>query len=292
MQQTLTANETMPAPQQAAHGLIRRLQVNAVLSGSLFVLALIVVVAALAPLLSPYQWSVPDYAAALNPPGPRHLLGTDQFGRDIFTRLMYGARVTLLIATGATAVATVIGMGLGLVAGYVGGMLDAIIGRVIDALFAFPALLLAIALTAILQPSESTAALAITIIIMPEFARVARNVMLVEKTREYVEASRSLGSPAPFIIVRSILPNLRGPLLVLLSNGFSYAVLYEAALSFLGLGAQPPVPSWGAMLNDGRSYLFVGPWYAFSAGIAIFLLLLTVNMLGDSLRQITGVDAT
>lgn len=266
------------------------MRVNAMLSGSLFALALFVVVAALAPLLSPYQWDVPNYAAALNPPGPRHLLGTDQFGRDIFTRLMYGARVTLLIAAGATAVATVIGIGLGLVAGYVGGILDAVVGRVIDALFAFPALLLAIALTAILQPSESTAALAITIIIIPEFARVARNIVLVEKTREYVEASRSLGSPAPYIIVRAILPNLRGPLLVLLSNGFSYAVLYEAALSFLGLGAQPPVPSWGAMLNDGRSYLFVGPWYAFSPGLAIFLLLMTVNLLGDSLRQITGVD--
>jgi ABC-type dipeptide/oligopeptide/nickel transport system permease subunit len=261
-----------------------------VLSACLLVIGIFVLLALCAPLLSHYDPEAPDYAASLQAPGAHHLLGTDQFGRDILTRLMYGARVTLLTAVGATALATLAGMGFGLLSGYLGGIFDTVVGRLVDAMFAFPALLLAVALTAILQPSESTASIAITIIIIPEFARISRNAMIAEKAREYVEASRSLGSSAIYIIIRSILPNLRGPLLVLLSIGFSDAVLYEAALSFLGLGAQPPTSSWGWMLNDGRSYLFQAPWYAFSSGLAIFLLLLAVNLSGDSLRQLSGVD--
>lgn len=251
------------------------------------ILALAFVVAALsAPLLTGYNPIKPNYPERLQAPSALHLFGTDEHGRDLFARVLYGSRISLLSSTIAVGISAGVGIFLGLTTGYFGGTYDAVISRILDAFFGFPVILMAIAIVAILGPSVESAMVAIGVHGIPGYARVSRAAMLAEKENEYVEASRANASHWSYIIFRSILPNCLGPILVLISLGFARAVLNEAALSFLGMGAQPPTPSWGAMLSTGRNYLAEAPWYSLFPGGAIFALVLALNLIGDGLQDL------
>ncbi|HLY23160.1 MAG TPA: ABC transporter permease [bacterium] len=239
-----------------------------------------------AGLLAGYPPDAQHMETTLAAPSAAHPLGTDEFGRDVLSRLLFGARLTLLASSVSVLLAAVAGSALGLTTGYFGGAYDSLAGRVIDVLFSFPVLLLGIAIVAVLRPGEPSVVLAIAIASLPNFARVARSAIIAEREREYVVAAHAIGAPVPYIIVRTLLPNLIGPLVVLVSLGFAYAVLYEASFSFLGLGAQPPTPEWGVMLASARNFLFQAPWYAFFPGTAIFVLVFSLNLVGDGLRDL------
>ena len=239
-----------------------------------------------APLLAPYPPDQQNMSSVLRGPSLAHPFGTDEFGRDSLSRVLYGARLTLLASSLAVALAALVGCSVGLCAGYLGGPLDAVTGRLIDVLFALPVILLGIAIVAVLGPGEPGIVLAIALASLPNFARVSRGAIIPEKEREYVLAAHVIGAATPYIILRTLLPNLIGPLLVLVSLGFAYAVLYEASLSFLGLGARPPTPEWGVMLSTARDFLFQSPWYAFFPGASIFLLVFSLNLIGDGLSAL------
>jgi peptide/nickel transport system permease protein len=239
-----------------------------------------------APALAPYPPDQQNMSNVLRGPSVAHPFGTDEFGRDSLSRILYGARLTLLASSLAVALAALVGCTLGLCAGYLGGPLDAVAGRLIDVLFAIPVILLGIAIVAVLGPGELSIVLAIALASLPNFARVSRGAIIPEKEREYVLAAHVIGAATPYIILRTLLPNLIGPLMVLVSLGFAYAVLYEASLSFLGLGARPPTPEWGVMLSTARDFLFQSPWYAFFPGASIFLLVFSLNLIGDGLSDV------
>jgi peptide/nickel transport system permease protein len=238
-----------------------------------------------APWVTPYRPDEIHPIDSLLAPCARYLLGTDDLGRDVLSRIIFGARVSLMVGAIAIGIATAVGVSLGLAAGYVGGRLDAFIMRVMDALLAFPAILLAIALMAVLGPSLENAMIAIGIINIPAFARITRANVLSIREKEFVEAARALGAWRIYVAVLVILPNCLSPLIVQGSLGLAYAILVEAALSFLGLGVQPPEPSWGSMLAFGRNLLSQAPWYATFPGLAIFVTVLGLNFLGDGLRE-------
>jgi len=238
-----------------------------------------------APWVAPYRPDEIHPIDSLLAPCARYLLGTDDLGRDVLSRIIFGARVSLMVGAIAIGIATAVGVSLGLAAGYVGGRLDAFIMRVMDALLAFPAILLAIALMAVLGPSLENAMIAIGIINIPAFARITRANVLSIREKEFVEAARALGAWRIYVAVLVILPNCLSPLIVQGSLGLAYAILVEAALSFLGLGVQPPEPSWGSMLAFGRNLLSQAPWYATFPGLAIFVTVLGLNFLGDGLRE-------
>ncbi len=239
-----------------------------------------------APLIAPYSPDAQNMVMPLRSPSAAHPFGTDEFGRDILSRILFGARLTLLASSAAVLLAAVVGSTFGLTAGYFGGSYDAIVSRVTDVLFAFPVILLGIAIVAILGPGVPSVIVAIALASLPNFARVSRAAIIPEKEREYVVAAHVIGATTPYIIVRTLLPNLIGPLMVLVSLGFAYAILYEASLSFLGLGAQPPTPEWGVMLSTARDFLFQAPSYAFFPGASIFLLVFALNLVGDGLRDV------
>jgi peptide/nickel transport system permease protein len=249
-------------------------------------LLVFILCALFAPAVAPYDPAKPNYQALLQPPSLDHFFGTDDKGRDIFSRVIYGTRVSFTIALVAVGIATAAGIPLGLFGGYFGGWFDAVISRVVDALFAFPVLLMAIAIVAITGIGLRGAIIAIGLIAIPEFARVARSAMIAEKENDYVLAARSLGASAPRIVFRQIVPNTFGPIVVLISLGFAFAILNETALSFLGLGAQPPTPSWGADLAAARRYIRDAPWLSLFPGLAIFFLVLALNLTGDGFRDL------
>lgn len=252
--------------------------------GAAVVLAL-VVAATLAPSLAPYDPTEQALDRMLQPPGRQHLLGTDDLGRDILSRLLYGARVSLVVGLLSVGLSLVVGVALGLVAGYRGGWLDEVIMRVMDGLLAFPALVLALAITAALGPSLRNAMLAIGIVGIPSFARLVRGQVLSLRAQEFVEAARAGGAGDGRIVLRHIVPSTLAPIIVHASLRVAFGVLAEAGLSFLGLGTQPPTPSWGAMLNTGREYLEMAPWLSIAPGAAIFVTTLSFNFLGDGLRD-------
>ena len=252
----------------------------------LLLVGLFVAAAVAAPVVAPYDPARPDYQALRQPPTAEHPFGTDDKGRDIFSRVVYGTRISFAIALVAVAIATAVGVPLGLLVGFFGGWSDALVGRLIDAMFAFPVILLAIAILAVTGVGLSGAIVAIGLVGIPEFARVARAAMVGEKERDYVLAARAEGCTAARIVFRQILPNTLGAVLVLVSLGFAFAILNETALSFLGLGAQPPTPSWGADLAAGRRYLREAPWMSVFPGLAIFFLVLGLNLAGDGLRDL------
>jgi peptide/nickel transport system permease protein len=250
-------------------------------------LVVFLVCVALAPLLAPSAPNAVDYSQTLEAPTLSHPFGTDDQGRDVLGRVIHGTRVSFAIALIAVSLAVLLGIPAGLAAGFFGSWIDAAISRLLEALFAFPVILMAIAVLAILGPGERSAMVAIGVVAVPEFARVARAAMIAEKENEYVVAARAIGCTSARIIFRAILPNTLGPVLVVISLGFAFAILNETALSYLSLGAQPPTPSWGADLATGRRYLFDAPWLAFFPGMAIFCLVLALNLAGDGLRDLT-----
>lgn len=250
-------------------------------------LALVIVLMALLPNLltpvDPYKMNVTN---AMTGPTPANWLGTDNFGRDVWTRIVYGSRSSLGIAFASVGVACLLGTILGLLAGYFGRVVDQALGRLMDIFFSFPSLLLAIVVAGILGPSMQNVILAITVVYTPFFFRVARGPTLVEKEREYILAAQTLGAPIPRILLRHVLPNILAPVLVQASVTLCYAILTEASLSYLGLGIQPPHPSWGSILNEGRPYLQIAPWISVFPGITIMLAVLAFNLLGDGLRDL------
>ena len=246
---------------------------------------LLVVAAVFAPWIAPYRPDEIHPIDSLMAPSARYWLGSDDLGRDILSRIIFGARVSLMVGTIAIGIAAVAGVSLGLAAGFLGGRIDGLIMRVMDALLAFPAILLAIALMAVLGPSLENAMIAIGIISIPAFARITRANVLSLREKEFVEAARALGGGGFYLASVVILPNCLSPIIVQASLGVGNAILVEAALSFLGLGVQPPEPSWGSMLAFGRSLLGQAPWYATFSGLAIFVTVLALNFLGDGLRE-------
>ena len=235
------------------------------------------------PLAHPLQMRPQDRMAAPSWAAP---FGADAFGRDLLSRTVYGARLSLRVAGVSVAAALAAGTALGLVAGYAGGRTDQLVMRTMDVFFSFPAALLALGIVAALGPSPDHVILAVAVVYTPIFARVVRGPVLALKEREFVEATRALGASAPAVVLRHILPNLGSVLIVQASIALSWAVLTEASLSFLGLSAQPPMPSWGAMLNEGRQNLELAPHLAVFPGLAIMLAVLGFNLLGDGLRDV------
>jgi len=241
--------------------------------------------AVFAPLVAPYDPLALHVQDRLQSPSAQYLLGTDELGRDILSRLIFGARTSLAVGAIALVIASTTGTLLGLLGGYVGGTADSVIMRLLDGLLAFPSIILALAIVTALGPGLGNAMLAIGIVTIPSFARIVRGSVLSLKEKEFVEAARASGATTPYLMQRVLLPNCLSPLLVLASVAFANAILAEAALSFLGLGVQPPTPSWGAMLDAGRKYLDQTGWYSFAAGAAIFLAVLSLNLVGDGLRD-------
>ncbi len=245
----------------------------------------IIVLAVLADYIAPYSYSEPNLWKRLKPPSWDHLLGTDHLGRDILSRIIYGTRPLLYVITVAVAIAASTGTLIGLLSGYFGGRVDLLLSRVIDALMSFPAILIALAIVAVLGTGLEKVVIAIGIAEASVFARLARGLMLVEKEQLYVLASKAVGAGSSRIIFKHILPNIAGPLMVQATFTAAAAILWEAALSFLGLGAQPPTPSWGLMLYEAKDYMRTAPHAMIFPGLAIFIVVLSFNIVGEALRD-------
>jgi peptide/nickel transport system permease protein len=269
----------------AKRGVIARLLRNraAVLGGT--IILLFILAALFAPVIAPQDPLKTNFLFVRKPPSAQFLLGTDELGRDILSRLLWGAQSSLLAGCLSVSIAMAIGVPIGLVAGYFGGWIDAILSRVIEATLSCPFLILAIALAAFLGPSLMNAMIAIGISAMPIFARLTRGQVLAVRAEPYIEGARAIGLPDHWIILRYILPNVRAPIIVQATLTIATAIIAEASLSFLGLGQQPPAPSWGTMLNTAKNFLEQAPWMSVSPGLAIFLVVLGFNLLGNGLRD-------
>jgi ABC-type dipeptide/oligopeptide/nickel transport system permease subunit len=252
--------------------------------GAAVVLAAILV-ALFAPVLAPHNPLKQDLGNALAPPGRSHLLGTDNVGRDVLSRMIWGTRISLAAGFVSVAIAMVAGSLLGLLAGYAGGRIDALVMRLMDAVLSFPPLVLALALGAVLGAGLTGVLLALGVVYTPTFARLMRGQVLTITAREYVEAARALGTSGWRIAWRHVVPNATAPIVVQASLSVAFAILAEASLSFLGLGIQPPAASWGSMINAGRGYLQQAPWIVFGPGAALFLTVVGLNFVGDAVRD-------
>jgi ABC-type dipeptide/oligopeptide/nickel transport system permease subunit len=239
-----------------------------------------------APLLATHDPLEMHMADRFAPPSRTYWFGTDEFGRDIYSRLVYGTRVSLLASVVAVSIATVIGVPLGLAAGYFGGYFDSLVMRLVDFMLAVPGIILAMVIVVVLGPNVLNAMIAIAIIGIPTKARLTRASTLAAKEREYVEAARSIGASDQYILTRTILPNISAPIIVQVAIAAAAAVLLEATLSFLGLGTQPPTPSWGNLLSTARQYMFNSTWYGVFPGLLITILVLALNSLADVIREI------
>lgn len=290
---TLTAQSqaravSPPQPALASYrrsGALRRLRANRLVVIGILLTLLIVAMAIMANRIAPYDPVALNARHRLEGPSAEFRFGTDRLGRDILSRVVYGARSSLGIAASSVAISLLLGAAVGLLAGYFGGGFDLVSGRIMDILFSFPALLLAIAIAAMLGPGVRNAALAIAVVYTPLFARVIRGPTISERHRDYVQAARVIGASHRSIIVRHILPNVVSPVIIQASAALSTAILIEAALSYVGLGTQPPAPSWGTMLSEGRTFLETAPWMSIFPGVAIALTVLAFNLLGDGLRD-------
>lgn len=249
------------------------------------IVVLTVVVAIFAPLIAPFDPDAQDSTRLLQP-STTNLMGTDELGRDTFSRIVYGSRVSLQVGIISVVIALAIGAVLGITSGYAGGTLDAVLMRFTDVLFAFPGLVLAIVISGLLGASRTNAMIAIGIVYAPAFARVIRGSVLSVMGEPYVESGRVIGATAPKLVQQYLLPNIMAPTIVMATVYLSSAILSEAALSFLGLGTQPPEPSWGGMLNLARTYMEISPWMAIFPGLAIMIVVLGFNFLGDGLRDV------
>jgi peptide/nickel transport system permease protein len=266
---------------RAVRNLLRR-------KGAIFglvVISLFIVLALFAPFIAPYDPTAQSWTNVRKAPSLAHWFGTDDVGRDVLTRVIYGARASLIAGCISIAIALSIGVPLGIVAGYLGGFIDAVLSRITDAMLAIPFLILAIALAAFLGPSLGNAMIAIGVTTTPIFVRLTRAQVMAVKVEDYVEAARAVGNPRWRIALVHILPNILPALLVQATLSIAAAIIAEAALSFLGLGQQPPAPSWGSMLNSAQRFLVSAPWMAIWPGLAIFLTVLSFNLVGDGLRD-------
>ncbi len=266
---------------RAARRLLRR-------GGAMVGLAVVlffVLVALLAPWIAPHDPLATSWNAVRQAPGAAYLFGADELGRDVPSRIVWGTRASLLAGVVSVCISVAFGVPIGMLAGYLGGWADALISRLTDAMLACPFLILAIALAAFLGPSLTNAMIAIGVSATPVFIRLTRAQVLSAKSEDYVEAARALGNPHLRIALRHIFPNILAPLIVQATLAVAAAVIAEASLSFLGLGQQPPAPSWGSMLNTARNYVDQAPWMAIWPGLSIFLLVLSFNLLGDGLRD-------
>jgi peptide/nickel transport system permease protein len=257
-------------------------------SGALFGLAVVaffVLIALAAPWIAPHDPLATSWNAVRGAPSATYLFGADELGRDVLSRIIWGARASILAGLVSVSISLALGVPIGMAAGYLGRWVDALISRITDAMLACPFLILAIALAAFLGPSLTNAMIAIGISATPVFIRLTRAQVLAAKSEDYVEAARALGNPHLRIALRHIFPNIVAPLIVQATLAIAAAVIAEASLSFLGLGQQPPAPSWGSMLNTARNYVDQAPWMAIWPGLSIFLLVLSFNLLGDGLRD-------
>ena len=254
-----------------------------IISGT--ILLLIILFCVLAPVIAPYGESEQDLSASLAPPSREHILGADKMGRDLFSRMLYGGRVTLISAIAVVLISVIIGAPLGLFSGYYGGKFDSIVGRFCDVLLSFPSLLLAFLFVAALGRGMTNAVIALGIIYVPMITRLVRSLTLVEKNKTYVEAAESIGFSRPYILFRHILPNCVNTMMVQLTLDLAYAILDLAALSFIGLGVSPPTADWGAMLQEGRNFLLMSPLLALAPGAAIVVTVISLNVFSDCITQ-------
>ncbi len=265
---------------------IKKLAKNKQLLIGSLIIVFMVILALFAPYLTPYSVWKQDYGSILQEPDSSHIFGTDQYGRDTFTRVIYGTRVSILAALGAASLAGVIGVLLGLLGGYLGGYVDRLIQALTDISWSFPSLLMALTLVVIMEPGTFTIMIAIALGYWPQYAQVIRSEVLSVREDEFILAARAIGASDIRIIFKHILPNVIPPVVVLISLTMGYAIIVEASLSFLGLGIQPPMSSWGTLLSDARDFLYRAPWLSIYPGIAIAVTVLGFNLLGDGLRDI------
>lgn len=271
---------------------IRLAKENTMFNFGIFFTGVVVLMAVFAGILSPHDYAKQDLKLALKPPcwakggSWTHPLGTDHLGRDLLSRILHGARVSLLVGVGSVLIGSTIGTFLGLISGFYGGWIDSLIMRMADIQLSFPAIFLAIALMAFIPPSIWSIILVLGVVTWIQFGRVSRGSTLSVKEKDFVEAARSVGTSNGKIILRHIFPNILSPLIVIATVSMSWMILAEAGLSFLGLGVQPPTPAWGSMLSEGRTYFGIAWWYATFPGLAIFITVLGLNMLGDGLRKL------
>jgi peptide/nickel transport system permease protein len=275
-------NDELESPTRRA---VRRLFKRKGAVAGLAVLSIFILLALFAPLIAPYDPVATGWTLVRKPPSSLHWFGTDDLGRDVLARVIYGARASLVAGLISVGIAISVGVPLGLISGYRGGFIDALISRITDAMLACPFLILAIALAAFLGPSLGNAMIAIGVSATPIFIRLTRGQVMSVKVEDYVEAARAMGNPRWRIALIHILPNILPALLVQATLSIAAAIIAEAALSFLGLGQQPPSPSWGSMLNAAQRFLTNAPWMAIWPGLAIFLVVLSLNLLGDGLRD-------
>lgn len=276
-----------PDGEQTLLHLLRRMaHENKLAVFSAFLILLFILAAAAAPLLTPYTYDGMDMANRLAPPSAAHLLGTDEGGRDIFTRMLYGARISLMVGFVPTILSMLLGTVLGITAGYLGGRIDACIMRIADIMLAFPSMLLAMVIMYTLGEGILNIVLALALVNWASVARIVRSETLQLREREFVEAARSIGVRRIVIMVRHILPNCIPSLIVLFTLNIPSAILAESSLSFLGLGVHPPDASWGLMVNAGRQYLYTAPWLSLAPSLAIMAVVLAFNFLGDGLRDV------
>ena len=252
----------------------------------LVLLAVFVLLAIFAPLLSPYDPLFQNISASLTPPSPEYPLGTDKLGRDILSRMLYGTRISLFVGVAVVTAAGLFGALVGLVAGYLRGWADELLMRVTDIFFAFPSLILAMAIAGALGPSLQNALIAVAVVTWPVYARLVRGQVLVLREQEFVLAARAVGVGGPSLLIRHLLPNTLGPLLVQASFDMGAVILAVAGLSFIGFGAQPPTPEWGVMISEGRNYITTQGWLTAAPAAAILLLVAAFNLVGDGLRDV------
>lgn len=265
---------------------LRRMMRSLNISLGVSIILVVVLLAIFAPNLTPYDPERVTPSLRLQAPNELYIFGTDDFGRDVFTRVAYGARLSLLVGFFSVTIAASIGIPLGMIGGYFGGRIDALLMRLTDVMLAFPGILLALAIVAILGRSLTNVMIAVGISAIPLYARMARGGTLSIKTIDYVVAAHAIGCAAPRILVQHIFPNILAPLIVIATNGIASAIIAGAALSFLGLGAQPPTPEWGIMLSEGRVYLRAAWWVTTFPGMAIMITVMSINLIGDGLRDI------
>ncbi len=259
---------------------------KSIVIGVAMVLA-VILAAIFAPLLTPFDLDVMDMPNALKAPDSQHWFGTDQYGRDLLTRIIYGARISLIVGFVSVAISMIIGVALGLTAGYYGGIVDNIIGRIIDVFLSFPVLLLAIALVAVLGAGTYSVIIALCVVQWTQYARVVRSSVLSIREEEYVMAARTIGASNARIMFRYVLPNALAPVIVIATLGIGTAIVSEATLSFMGLGVQPPTPSWGYALSFGLRYMRMAPHLSLFPGLAIMFTVLGFNLLGNGIRDVT-----